>query len=396
MTAEVAGAQAEARGESARDNNGTEAEEGERDPYLYDLVIMDADGRTSTDSVRINPSDLEPGKPWSAGTLFVNGATDWYFLTPKGPAAATATTVTLQDDTLCEQPYEAQIVDANTLMPTNIEPDLTVDCANGVKTFTLDNQLRTDRQLLIRQYDPRPGARAATQSITVDFAVGDQRVTRTSSIASAATHGLVTGPWAAPQACQHAPFRDNPAGSVYATDVRWMQCWGITTGYTDGTYRKTQRISRAESVAFLYRYAREMRFEPIIDDELAAEIGSQFWDVEEDHAFFTPITWAAVTSVSMGYADQSFGPTRPVTRGELAAFVFGMVSGGEQDPEPPASAPFRDVSTDHTFAAQIAWMAENDIITGYTDGAYRPSRPISRGEVAAVMHRLHLEVYRTR
>lgn len=41
-------------------------------------------------------------------------------------------------------------------------------------------------------------------------------------------------------------------------------------------------------------------------------------------------------------------------------------------------------------------MAENDIITGYRDGTYQPSRPISRGEVTAVMHRLHAEVYRTR
>lgn len=394
MTAQVAEAQAQAQPRSESTSPTAEGEHEEHDPYLYDLVIVDADGRHSTDSVRIMPTDLEPGQPWSAGTLFVDGSTGWYFLTPKGPG--TATTVTLQDATLCTEPYEAQIVDAQSLVPTNTEPDLTVSCEGGVKTFTLDHQLRADRQLLIHQYDPRPGPRAATQSITADLVVGQQRVTRTSSVASATTNGKVTGVWVAPQTCQHAPFTDNPAGSAYAAEVRWMQCWGITTGYADGTYRKTQRISRAESVAFLYRYAQEMKFEPIIDDELAAEIGSQFWDVEEDHPHFTPITWAAVTGLSMGYADQTFGPTRQVTRGELAAFVYRLASGGEQDPEPPVTAPFQDVPADHTFAPQIAWMAENDIITGYRDGTYQPSRPISRGEVAAVMHRLHAEVYRTR
>ena len=100
--------------------------------------------------------------------------------------------------------------------------------------------------------------------------------------------------------------------------------------------------------------------------------------------------------MTTGYEDESFRPQRQVTRAELAAFVFRLATDGEQLPEPPSTAPFQDVAADHRLAAEIAWMREHGLITGYADGTYRPNRPISRGEVAAVMHRLHLEVYRTR
>ena len=58
-------------------------------------------------------------------------------------------------------------------------------------------------------------------------------------------------------------------------------------------------------------------------------------------------------------------------------------------PGEPATPAFIDVSPGHPFAAHIAWMADHGISTGYQPGpTYRPANAISRGAMAAFMHRL--------
>lgn len=180
-----------------------------------------------------------------------------------------------------------------------------------------------------------------------------------------------------PEVCDLADFADNPVGSQYYDHVRWMQCNGITAGYADNTYRKGRDISRGESVAFLYRY---------VDPEFTAPETSPFRDVAISNTFYRPITWAASEGVARGYLDGTFRPKQDVTRSEYAAFVYRTVA-----PEgftPPETSPFRDVPTSHPQYRAITWLHSEGISSGYTDGTYRPGTTITRGEVAAFLHRL--------
>lgn len=173
-------------------------------------------------------------------------------------------------------------------------------------------------------------------------------------------------------------FTDNPEGSQYYAPVRWMQEQGITTGYTDGTYRKGKDISRGESVAFLHRY---------IDPEATG--GSEdFTDITESNGFFEEIVWAANAGVTKGYADGKFLPYDSVTRGEFASFLFRAVQpdAGEWD------ASFSDVAESHPHHEAISWLASTGVSTGYKDGTYKPNNTITRGEVAALMQRYATEV----
>lgn len=168
-------------------------------------------------------------------------------------------------------------------------------------------------------------------------------------------------------------FADNPRGSQYYQAVRWMQLAQITTGYSDNTYRKHRDINRGESVAFIYRYV----------DPQEADAASDFSDVGQDHAFYAPISWAQAQGVTTGYADGLFRPGKKVTRGEFASFLYRGVgaeyTGGLDS--------FRDVSPKSAHARAIAWLAAEGLSTGYGNGTFRPADPISRGEVAALMHR---------
>jgi len=49
---------------------------------------------------------------------------------------------------------------------------------------------------------------------------------------------------------------------------------------------------------------------------------------------------------------------------------------------------FKDI-TDSKFKANIEWCADNGIASGYADGTFRPNEPVTRGQMAAFMHRLY-------
>lgn len=52
---------------------------------------------------------------------------------------------------------------------------------------------------------------------------------------------------------------------------------------------------------------------------------------------------------------------------------------------PPAD--FSDVPPDHPFAAEIAWLAEEGITDGFSDGTFRPGAAITRQAMAAFVYR---------
>ena len=50
--------------------------------------------------------------------------------------------------------------------------------------------------------------------------------------------------------------------------------------------------------------------------------------------------------------------------------------------------PFKDVPEDHIHAEGIAWGAEQGIVVGVGDGRFEPDRPVTRGELMTILHRL--------
>jgi hypothetical protein len=178
----------------------------------------------------------------------------------------------------------------------------------------------------------------------------------------------------AAQNCAVSDFTDNAPGTQYYENVRWMQCAGIASGYTNGTFLKAEDISRGESVTFLYRYV-----DPAQEPEPA-----RFKDVAEDSSFFTPISWASAENVAAGYVDGTFRPDQDVTRGEFAAFLYRALGPEGYTPD---GVTFSDVPAGSTHYAAIEWMASVGISVGYSNETFRPGQPISRGEVAALMSR---------
>ena len=56
-------------------------------------------------------------------------------------------------------------------------------------------------------------------------------------------------------------------------------------------------------------------------------------------------------------------------------------------PEVPVQ-PYPDVASDRWSANKIQWAKENEIVTGYPDGSFKPDTPITRAELVAVLQKV--------
>ena len=73
---------------------------------------------------------------------------------------------------------------------------------------------------------------------------------------------------------------------------------------------------------------------------------------------------------------------RPVTRGEAAVFLWRMEGAPTAPPHP-----FTDVVLDWQQGA-VSWLSAEGITTGTTAETYSPDDTLTRGQFAALLHRL--------
>lgn len=177
----------------------------------------------------------------------------------------------------------------------------------------------------------------------------------------------------------HVVFTDNPVGSDFYAPIQWMAAERISVGYADGTFRKNRAVSRGETAQLVYRMTGQTT--------VATE--DPFRDVRRN--FRDAVAWFAEEEITRGYADGTFRPGRPVTRGEFATFLYRLhqPDGVETPQEGPFTdeGPFKDVDPRGTHGAAISWAAAAGITRGYTDGVFKPHQQISRGQAAAFLHR---------
>ena len=115
--------------------------------------------------------------------------------------------------------------------------------------------------------------------------------------------------------------------------------------------------------------------------------GDAFADVPAEHPFCAEIAWLADAGITTGYPDGDFRPGIAVTREAMAAFLYRFTHDGADAPA-CTTAPFADVTTGHPFCGEIAWLAETGISTGWSDGTYRPGAYVERQAMAAFLYRL--------
>jgi hypothetical protein len=102
------------------------------------------------------------------------------------------------------------------------------------------------------------------------------------------------------------------------------------------------------------------------------------------------VSAAQVRPVADGYADGSFKPANPVSRGQFAKM---SVDGLDITPvTPPAAPTFVDVPAGHTFFDWIETGVDQGLIAGVDEDHYRPGAPMLRQQVNTILGRYLEEV----
>jgi hypothetical protein len=113
---------------------------------------------------------------------------------------------------------------------------------------------------------------------------------------------------------------DVPEGSYYAEAVRWALSEGITTGTTGSTFSPDETCTRAQAVAFLFRYAAS---EAVTLQELV----SGFSDADSVPGYALPaMNWALAEEIVQGNGSKLM-PNDSCTRAQIVTFLFRAYQG---------------------------------------------------------------------
>lgn len=100
-----------------------------------------------------------------------------------------------------------------------------------------------------------------------------------------------------------------------------------------------------------------------------------FTDVPQGSTFYDPITCLACQGIISGYPDGTFRPSNPVTRGQLAKIVSNAAGFDEGH----STQSFEDVAVGSTFYIFVERLASRSIIGGYACGG--PGEPCGSGNL---------------
>jgi hypothetical protein len=107
-----------------------------------------------------------------------------------------------------------------------------------------------------------------------------------------------------------------------------------------------------------------------------------FGDVPAQRFYTEAVQWMVDNDITTGTSPTCFSPDDAVTRGQAAAFMWRME--GEADAPPH---PFSDVVRAYQ-QDPVSWMADQGITTGTSATTFSPEATMTRGQLAAFLHRL--------
>lgn len=116
-------------------------------------------------------------------------------------------------------------------------------------------------------------------------------------------------------------FSDVAPGAYYAAAVSWASANGIVNGYSDGTFRPNNLITREQLAAFLYRYASQKGRD--VSDR--AELGG-FTDAGQIASYAVePLRWAVAAGMVNGVAADTLSPGGNASRAQAAVILSRFV-----------------------------------------------------------------------
>ena len=161
---------------------------------------------------------------------------------------------------------------------------------------------------------------------------------------------------------------------IEASDMATINIGNATTYYNpDATYDLNNDITiivTSEDTKTVRTYT------------LKAVVAEQFSDVDTSDWYYNNVMRAVELGILSGYSDGTFKPMNNITRRDFA-IMLAQSLGHDNDEE--ATSPFKDVADTDYGVSSIAYLYENEITVGDSNGNFNPDANITRQEAAIML-----------
>lgn len=178
-----------------------------------------------------------------------------------------------------------------------------------------------------------------------------------------------------------ASFNDLNKTPWAEKEILYLSDKKIINGYGNGVFGPTDKITREQAALMLMN--------ALYPNQIAT-VDPRFTDVNPSSIYYNAIALASEKGVVNGYADKSFKGGSSITRAETVA----MIDKAYTINRATAVVSFADVKSGEWYTMNLLDLATNNIISGYTDGSFKPQNAVTRAEFSVILTKAMEPAYR--
>ena len=303
-----------------------------RDKNITEQSEVDAMAKAIEEAIAALVEKTSSSGGFSSGSFFPSypvttpGKTENGTVTVSTKNATSGSTVTITVN-----PDDGFKLDELTVIDKNGNELKLTDKGNGKYTFTMPASKVEVNAIFVKEVETSPFGDVSTSAYYYEAVKWAQKKGITGGIGNGlfgpnqpcTRAQIVTFLWRAagsPVVNYAMNMSDVPEGSYYAEAVRWALSEGITTGTTENTFSPDSECTRAQAVAFLFRYAAS---EAVTLQELV----SGFSDADSVPGYALPaMNWALAEEIVQGNGSKLM-PNDSCTRAQIVTFLFRAYQG---------------------------------------------------------------------
>lgn len=194
-------------------------------------------------------------------------------------------------------------------------------------------------------------------------------------LAAAVLVGAVIAPVPTAAQVDEIIFKDVHKDTHYYEAVLNLSERGIVRGFPDGTFKPMAHVTRGQAAKMISL---------IVGLDTVQVKNPRFTDVAISSEYYGPIAALVEAGVVTGYEDQTFRPSKSVTRAQMAKMIHLAF---ELKDVKVIESPFTDVENKDWFASYVESLRIHKITTGTTATTYSPNHFVTRGQLASFINR---------
>ena len=303
-----------------------------RGKNITEQFEVDAMAKAIEDAIAALVKKPSSGGGFSSGSFFPSYPVNTPDKTENGTVTVSTKNATSGSTvTITVKPDDGFKLDELTVIDKNGNELKLTDKGNGKYTFTMPASKVEVNAAFVKEVETSPFGDVSTSAYYYEAVKWAQKKGITGGIGNGlfgpnqpcTRAQIVTFLWRAagsPVVNYAMNMSDVPEGSYYAEAVRWALSEGITTGTTENTFSPDSECTRAQAVAFLFRYAAS---EAVTLQELV----SGFSDADSVPGYALPaMNWALAEEIVQGNGSKLM-PNDSCTRAQIVTFLFRAYQG---------------------------------------------------------------------